>query len=63
MVCQFRVAPLRALRVLCLGRVIDGHATGNWTTALWVYAGTVVPMAIGGLMMVPPDRYFEDKFA
>lgn len=30
--------------------------------ALWVYAATVVPMAMGGLMMARPGRYLEDKF-
>lgn len=36
--------------------------TDSWTMALWDFAGTVVPMAIGGLMMTRPGRYLEDKF-
>lgn len=49
-----------------LGPLLGGWlyaVTGSWTMALWVYAGTVVPMAIGGLMMARPGRYLEDKFA
>jgi len=49
-----------------LGPLLGGWlyaVTGSWTTALWVYAGTVVPMAAGGLMMARPGRYLEDKFA
>jgi CP family cyanate transporter-like MFS transporter len=48
-----------------LGPLLGGWLyaiTGSWTMALWVYAGTVVPMAIGGLMMARPGRYLEDKF-
>jgi CP family cyanate transporter-like MFS transporter len=48
-----------------LGPLLGGWlyaVTGNWLTALWVYAATVVPMVIGGLMMARPGRYLEDKF-
>jgi CP family cyanate transporter-like MFS transporter len=48
-----------------LGPLLGGWLyamTGDWTTALWVYAATVVPMAIGGLMMARPGRYLEDQF-
>lgn len=47
-----------------LGPLLGGWlyaVTGSWTMALWVYAGTVVPMAIGGLMMARPDRFLENK--
>jgi len=30
--------------------------------SLWVYAGTVIPMAIGGLLMTRPGRYLEERF-
>ena len=46
-----------------LGPLLGGWlyaVTGGWTMALWVYAGTVVPMAAGGLMMARPGRYVED---
>lgn len=46
-----------------LGPLLGGWlygATGSWTTPLWVYTATVVPMAIGGLMMARPGRYLED---
>ncbi|NMM76676.1 hypothetical protein B2J86_12110 [Acidovorax sp. SRB_14] len=49
-----------------LGPLLGGWlyaATGSWTAALWVYAVTVVPMAVGGLMMARPGRYLEDRFA
>jgi len=49
-----------------LGPLLGGWlyaSTGTWTTPLWVYAGTVIPMSIGGLMMARPGRYLEDKFA
>lgn len=47
-----------------LGPLLGGWLyamTGSWTMALWVYAGTLVPMAIGGWMMARPGRYLEDK--
>ena len=47
-----------------LGPLVGGWlygATGGWTTPLWVYAATLVPMAVGGLMMARPGRYLEDK--
>jgi MFS transporter, CP family, cyanate transporter len=49
-----------------LGPLVGGWLyarTGQWTTALWVYAGTVIPMVAGGLMMARPGRYLEDKVA
>jgi CP family cyanate transporter-like MFS transporter len=49
-----------------LGPLLGGWLyarTGHWTTALWVYAGTVIPMVAGGLMMARPGRYLEDKVA
>lgn len=49
-----------------LGPLLGGWLyalTGGWTTALWVYAATVVPMTIGGLMMARPGRFLEDKFS
>ncbi|MBS0466441.1 MAG: MFS transporter [Proteobacteria bacterium] len=49
-----------------LGPLLGGWryaVTGSWAAALWVYAASVVPMAIGGLMMAKPGRYLEDKFA
>lgn len=36
-------------------------ATGGWPLALWVYVATMVPMAIGGMIMARPGRYLEDK--
>jgi len=48
-----------------LGPLLGGWlyaTTGSWVTPLWVYAGTVVPMSVGGLMMARPGRYLEDKF-
>ncbi len=47
-----------------LGPLLGGWlyaATGSWTMPLWVYVATLVPMAIGGLMMARPGRYLEDK--
>jgi CP family cyanate transporter-like MFS transporter len=47
-----------------LGPLLGGwlySTTGSWTLALVVYAGTLVPMAVGGLMMARPGRYLEDK--
>lgn len=49
-----------------LGPLLGGWlyaSTGTWTTPLWVYAGTVLPMSLGGLMMARPGRFLEDKFA
>lgn len=49
-----------------LGSLLDRWLyaiTGCWTMALWVYAGTVIPMATGGLTMARPGRHLEDKFA
>ncbi|WP_157898421.1 CynX/NimT family MFS transporter [Acidovorax carolinensis] len=48
-----------------LGPLLGGWlyaVSGSWTTPLWVYVATVVPMAIGGMMMARPGRYLEDKF-
>lgn len=46
-----------------LGPLLGGWlyaTTGSWAMALWVYAATLVPMAIGGMMMAKPDPYLED---
>lgn len=46
-----------------LGPLLGGWlyaTTGGWAMALWVYAGTILPMAIGGMMMARPGRYLED---
>lgn len=48
-----------------LGPLLGGWlyaTTGSWAAALWVYAGTVLPMALGAWMMARPGRYLEDKF-
>lgn len=47
-----------------LGPLLGGWfyaMTGNWTLALWVYVGTLIPMAIGGFIMARPNRYLEDN--
>src|SRR5690554_2274290 len=47
-----------------LGPLLGGWlyaVTGSWTLALWVYVGTIIPMAIGGAMMARPNRYLEDS--
>jgi MFS transporter, CP family, cyanate transporter len=49
-----------------LGPLLGGWlyaSTGSWTPALWLYAATIIPMTLGGLMMARPGRYLEDKFA
>ena len=49
-----------------LGPLLGGWlyaSTGSWIAALWLYAATIVPMTLGGLMMAKPGRYLEDKFA
>jgi len=47
-----------------LGPLLGGWlyaVTGSWALALWVYVGTIIPMAIGGSMMARPNRYLEDS--
>lgn len=49
-----------------LGPLLGGwlySVTGSWAMALWVYAATAIPMAIGGMMMAKPGRYLEDTLA
>lgn len=37
-------------------------ATESWSATLWLYVATVIPMAIGGMMMTKPGRFLEDGF-
>jgi hypothetical protein len=46
----------------CLGGLLNA-TTGSWATPLWVYAGTVGPLASGGVIMARPGRYLEDEYA
>lgn len=37
-------------------------ATEGWSSTLWLYVATLVPMAIGGMMMAKLGRHLEDSF-
>lgn len=35
--------------------------TGSWTATLWLYVATFIPMTIGAVIMVKPNRFLEDQ--